>query len=132
MRLTRAQLQADIDFLVMRANAAGCCDFTNDRWTGLSSNSLVNFAFGGKHDCMPSDRSDYAACVRTFRRLPAHRRTRAVVAALARAKEAYLKHYPAERFPGTRRAERERMERERQEWLRSRRRERRGRKRRAA
>src|SRR5262249_10884362 len=46
--------------------------------------------YGGKQNEMPGDRSDYAACVRTVRRLPKHRRTAAVMAGLGGARRQYL------------------------------------------
>jgi hypothetical protein len=96
MMLTRAQLEADVAFLLHRSSEAGVCSFSADRWIGLSSNALVCLAYGGVQDAMPYDRSDYAACVRAFRRLPKHRRTAEVRAGLRRAKEAYLKSGRAE------------------------------------
>ncbi len=96
------EMEADIAFLVMRARAAGTAYFGRDRWTGTSSNSLVDLAYGGEQRCMPGDRGDYAACVRTYVRLPAHRKTAEVRAGLQRAREAYLANYPDERFPGPR------------------------------
>lgn len=121
--LTSEEMMADIQFLLARSECAGSCSFGSDRWTGLSSNSLVQFAYGGKHDCMPSDRSDYAACVRTVRRLPKHRRTLAVMSALRKAREAYLRRYPNDRSSLARRAARQEWERrERERWERKRRR----------
>lgn len=105
--LTYEQLQADVAFLLMRADCAGSCNFTSDRWTGMSSNALVSVAYGGDQPDLPWDRGDYAACVRTFVRLPQHRRTPEVRAALAAAREHYLNHYPEDRFPGPRKAARE-------------------------
>jgi hypothetical protein len=85
-----AEMEADIAFLLLRAGCAGSCSFSSDRWTGQSSNSLVALAYGGKQAAMPWDRSDYAAYVRTVRRLPKHRRTAAVMAGLRAAREHYL------------------------------------------
>lgn len=86
--------EADVAFLLARAGHAGSCSFRPGRWTGMSSNAIVNVAFGGKQDALPSDMSDYLACVRTVRRLPKHRKTPQVWAALARAREAYTARYP--------------------------------------
>jgi len=86
--------EADIAFLLLRADCAGSCSFTSDRWTGASSNSIVSVAYGGEQKELPWDRSDYAACVRTVRRLPKHRVTPEVMAALRKAKEHYLSRYP--------------------------------------
>jgi hypothetical protein len=79
----------------------------------MSSNSIVSVAYGGKQDCMPYDRSDYAACVRTVQRLPRHRRTATVISALWTAREFYLSRYPDERSSFYRKAEREKWEQER-------------------
>lgn len=102
MSLTLDQAKADIAFLLLRADSAGSCNFTNARWTGMSSNSLVAVAYGGKQRDFPSDRSDYAACVRTFVRLPLHRRTPEVRKALETAREHYLSRYPEDRYPAGR------------------------------
>jgi len=122
MRLTRKQLEADVAFLLLRARAAGSMSLRNNRWTGLSSNALVEFAYGGVQSAMPSDRGDYAACVRTYVRLPAHRKTAAVRAALRKAREAYLANYPDERFPVDRQAKRAEREADRAAWLKRRKR----------
>lgn len=104
------EMQADIAFLLLRAGCAGACYFGSDRWTGTSSNALVSVAYGGDQDAMPWDRGDYAACVRTYVRLPTHRKTGAVRDALNAAREHYLLRYPTDRFPATRAAERLRWE----------------------
>ena len=88
--------EQDIAFLLLRAGCAGSCSFSNDRWTGMSSNAIVSVAYGGKQNEMPWDRADYLACVRTVRRLPKHRKTPEVMAALWKAREHYLNHYPEE------------------------------------
>lgn len=110
---TREELEADIAFLVLRAGAAGSCSFSDDRWTGSSSNALVRLAYGGKQDCMPSDRSDYAACVRTYVRLPKHRQTLAIRAGLGKARKAYLNRYPED---ATARSRNEARARRQAEW----------------
>ena len=97
--MTPEQAKADIAFLLMRSQSAGKVSFTNDRWIGMSSNALVALAYGGKQDAMPRDRGDYAACVRTYVRLPQHRKTPEVRAGLKLAREAYLARYPHERTP---------------------------------
>jgi hypothetical protein len=86
--------RADVAFLLARAAEAGACKFYGERWVGMSSNSIVSVAYGGEQTDMPSDRGDYASCVRTVRRLPRHRRTPAVIAALRAAKGAYRTRYP--------------------------------------
>lgn len=108
--VTIARLEADVAFLVRRASEGGIARFTADRWTGLSSNALVALAYGGEQTVMPLDRGDYAACVRTYWRLPRHRKTAAVKAGLLAARAAYLSRHPEGRYPATRRAERERWE----------------------
>jgi hypothetical protein len=100
-----AEMEADIAFLLLRAGCAGSCSFSSDRWTGQSSNALVALAYGGKQTAMPWDRSDYAACVRTVRRLPRHRRTAAVMDGLKAAREHYLSRHPNDRNSLVRRAE---------------------------
>lgn len=113
--MTEEEYKADIAFLLSRAMCAGSASFSNDRWTGMSSNSIVALAYGGRQESLPLDRSDYAACVRTVRRLPKHRRTEDVMEALKRAREAYLKHYPHHRSSLARKAERDKWEREREQ-----------------
>lgn len=125
-QMTVEEMQADIDFLLLRADCAGSCSFTSDRWTGMSSNSLVALAYGGRQSCMPSDRSDYAACVRTFLRLPKHRKTQKVRDGLRKARAAYLKHYPEDANSLDRRRRRVEWEaREAERWKRRRKRRRR-------
>ena len=94
LRAALAEQQADTAFLLARAGHAGSCSFAPGRWTGMSSNAIVSVAFGGDQIALPSDMSDYLACVRTFRRLPRHRRTPTVRAALKRARDAYTARYP--------------------------------------
>lgn len=105
MALTLEQAEADIAFLLARSASAGSVNFMPGRWTGMSSNALVALAYGGEQTAMPSDRADYAACVRTFWRLPKHRKTADVRAGLKIARDAYLANYPGDRFPGPRNAE---------------------------
>ena len=77
---TKAQLQAERDFLLARTDAANV--YRPDhrpRWTGTSSNALVRYAFGGDAPASgeyPMDPSDLAACYRTVWRLPDHLRPR--------------------------------------------------------
>lgn len=89
MSLTLEQALEDIAFLVKRAGGAGGFGGWGRRSVGMSSNALVSLAYGGIQDQMPHDRDDYAACVRAVRQLPRHRRTQAVLSALADAKVAY-------------------------------------------
>ncbi len=90
------QLKADVDYLARRASRAGAfiCDARRD--TGISSNSLVAIAYGTGTQQMPSDWSDYAACVRAVRGLPRHRRTSAVLMALRQARKTVEGRYPRE------------------------------------
>lgn len=83
MRLTKAQMQEDIDFLLYRAMDAGSFRFGDDRLrcVGVSSNEIVRLAYTGEHrgeGYMPSDHSDAGACARTWAMLPAHRQTTGV------------------------------------------------------
>ena len=75
-------LRAERDFLLDRVGHAGKCMFGGKRWTGMSSNALVDVAFGRKNDRLPLDGSDLAACYRTVMRLPDHLISRAVIAQL--------------------------------------------------
>lgn len=82
------RLRAERDFLLARARAACKCSFGEGRWTGMSSNALVDVAFGGENGCLPMDAGDLAACYRTVMRLPDHLRTEAVMAQLAKGERA--------------------------------------------
>lgn len=117
MTFTRKQLEADVAFLVLRAKSAGSISFNDQRWTGQSSNALVDLAYGGEQTAMPSDRGDYAACVLTYARLPAHRKTEAVRAALKAAREAYLERYPEDRYPRQRKEVREKRDSQHAEYM---------------
>ncbi|MEZ0249722.1 MAG: hypothetical protein ACAH20_02045 [Methylobacteriaceae bacterium] len=111
-----AELQADVAFLLARCAEAGRAGFSSDRWTGMSSNALVSVAYGGEQAAMPYDRFDYAACVRTYARLPRHRRTPEVRAALRLAKAVLITRHPECATAPSRndaRREAERQERER-------------------
>ncbi len=113
--MNKSQMQADIDFLLLRAGSAGSCSFSNDRWTGLSSNAIVAVAYGGEQTAMPWDRGDYAACVRTVRRLPRHRRTAKVMDALRTARAAYIKNNPRHQTAADRNAYYAELEAKREE-----------------
>lgn len=108
--MTEREYEQDIAFLVARQREAGSCRFGGDRWTGMSSNAIVCVAYGGEQDAMPHDRGDYAACVRTVKRLPKHRRTKAVMQALRKAREHYLDNYPSHRSSIARRDERQKWQ----------------------
>ena len=81
---------ADVAYLIQRASGAGHLRFDAQRDYGVSSNALVLYAYTGVEPTewqWPSDRSDYAACVRAVRKMPRHRRTPQVLAMLGKAKE---------------------------------------------
>lgn len=84
----------DRDFLLARASNAGRCNFGGKRWTGLSSNALVEVAFGQRNDRLPSDGSDLAACYRTVQALPSHRVTEQVLHQLNLGEKAVGEYYP--------------------------------------
>jgi hypothetical protein len=88
------RLTAERDFLLLRAGRAGSVSFGNERWTGMSSNALVEVAFGQCNHCLPSDANDLAACYRTVLRLPTHLRTGAVLAQLAEGEAHVRSKYP--------------------------------------
>jgi len=72
------QKTADIEFLVNRTMKAGTCNFTGERDTGMSSNSIVAIAYGMrklKDQILPSDMSDLRACRNMWNKLPEHRKT---------------------------------------------------------
>ena len=84
-----AHLLADVYYLLQRAAGAGHLRFDAQRDYGVSSNALVAYAYTGVEPTewqWPSDRSDYAACVRAVRKMPRHRRTPQVLAMLRKAK----------------------------------------------
>jgi hypothetical protein len=93
--LTREQMQADINFLATRQKRTGGWYSDRKRDWGISSNSLVSYAYGVGSPEMPFDWSDYAACVRVARKMPRHRRTSKVMLALSIQKDAVEKRYPA-------------------------------------
>ena len=79
------QLLADVVYQLQRASGAGHVRFDSQRDCGVSSNAIVRYAYTGLEPTewqWPSDRSDYAACVRAVRKMPRHRRTRQVLAML--------------------------------------------------
>jgi len=73
-----SQKTADIAFLVDRTMKAGTCNFTEERDTGMSSNSIVAIAYGKqklKNQILPGDFSDLSACRNMWKKLPEHRKT---------------------------------------------------------
>lgn len=81
--LEKWQVLSDLLFLLNRSSEAGICRFSEDRYTGISSNALVKFAYLGigwepKESEYPKDKSDLRACELAFNQLPKHRRTKEV------------------------------------------------------
>ena len=82
------QKTADIDFLVSRTMKAGTCNFTDERDTGSSSNSIVAIAYGMqklKDQILPGDMSDLNACRNMWKKLPEHRKTAEAIKAMENA-----------------------------------------------
>jgi len=82
------QKTADIDFLVKRTMEAGTCNFTDERDTGSSSNSIVAIAYGAqelKDQILPGDMGDLNACKNMWKKLPEHRKTEDAKKAMERA-----------------------------------------------
>lgn len=91
MMFTETELQADIDFLLSRSMQAGQLLMTDERDTGLSSNSLVRLAYRpGSIVEMPLDEDDLGACERAYAALPAHRKTIEVLEALDSQRQAII------------------------------------------
>jgi hypothetical protein len=72
-----AKLAAERDFLISRAAAKH--KWGEPRWTGASSDALVDVAYGSVNKTLPYDASDLAACYRTIMRMPEHLRSKAVL-----------------------------------------------------
>ena len=90
-----AHLLADVAYLLQRAAGAGHLRFDAQRDYGVSSNAIVLYAYTGVEPTQwqwPSDRADYAACVRAVRKMPRHRRTPEVMLMLGKAKSRYMEH----------------------------------------
>lgn len=85
------RLTAERDFLRLRASHAGRCVFGGKRWTGESSNGLVDIAFGDTSVALPFDSADLASCYRLVQRLPAHLLSNAVIDHLERG-EAFVRN----------------------------------------
>ena len=84
------QYTADVVFLLARANNSGRIRF-GCRDTGISSNSIVNIAYGItdlSEQELPSDRFDLDACRLMWEKLPEHRKTPNAWAALTLANTA--------------------------------------------
>ena len=82
------QKTADINFLVNRTMKAGTCNFTDERDTGSSSNSIVAIAYGAqelKDQILPGDMGDLNACKNMWKKLPEHRKTEDAKKAMERA-----------------------------------------------
>lgn len=72
---TAEELSQEVEFLLTRAMQGGLCYFGQDRFTGVSSNAMVFYAFGGEYpssDKFPYDPSDLKACVLTRKMAPNH------------------------------------------------------------
>ena len=78
MKLTKKQMEQDINFLLGRSMKAGSCSFTDDRDTGCSSNSIVGIAYGLiklEDQVLPMDMADVMSCEKMWKKLPMHRKT---------------------------------------------------------
>jgi hypothetical protein len=78
----------DIEFLVKRAGNASRISFTEERDTGMSSNSIVSIAYGYEqleNQIFPSDMGDLKSCRNMWKNLPEHRKTDIAIEALKRA-----------------------------------------------
>ena len=73
------KLQLDVDFLVRRMTLD---NNGKPREKGISSNSLVNMAYGVYSLKMPMDQEDLDACELAFKNLPEHRKTEEIINAL--------------------------------------------------
>lgn len=76
------RLRAERDYLLKRAGRAGSASWGTQRWTGMSSNALVDVAFGVENGCLPSDQNDLSACYLTVLRMPDHLISEEVLAQL--------------------------------------------------
>lgn len=89
LRAELEEARKDIQFLSRRAELAGSFAFSDgERATGVSSNAIVRLAYGGavpSADELPMDIYDLRACERAFQKLPEHRKTDAVKAAMQKA-----------------------------------------------
>jgi len=85
------ETEQDIKFLLKRSMKAGCCNFTAERDTGISSNSIVAIAYGFddlSEQILPKDLSDFNACKKMWEQLPEHRKTDEAKQAFSRAARA--------------------------------------------
>ncbi len=69
-------LREEVAFLVRRLRDR---PHGTARWTGLSSDAIVDLAFGGEGGRLPLDQNDLSACYLTVMRLPDHLVTAAVL-----------------------------------------------------
>jgi hypothetical protein len=82
--------KADFDFLLDRAMRCGWVTFTEERETGISSNSIVGIAYGIESlnkQRMPGDFSDLNACRNMWKKLPPHRKEGDAKTAMERAEQ---------------------------------------------
>lgn len=85
----KRQLKADIAFLSDRASRTGSCSFSQDRDTGISSNSIVAIAYGHTRlsdQRFPSDLSDMRSCENMWAKMPEHRKEGDALAAMEAAR----------------------------------------------
>ena len=89
---THDSLLADVEFLAPRTVGANCLTVSEKgRDTGASSNSVVAIAYGLeaklRHGIeLPGDEDDLDSCERMWGKLPYHRKTPKVIAAMGRAR----------------------------------------------
>ena len=79
----------DIKFLSQRAINASKISFTGKRDSGISSNAIVRYAYGGTipiNGELPSDIYDLAACERMWKKLPKSRKTKRVIKSMYNAR----------------------------------------------
>lgn len=87
--MTEQELKIDIEYLVNRQIKSNGLHFTDDRETGLSSNSIVAIAYGVytlENQILPGDHSDLRSCEKMWLGLPAHRKNEQAIEAMNRAR----------------------------------------------
>ena len=76
--MTNEELQEDVKFLAERQLKLASASFTQDRDTGVSSNSIVAIAYGVnsiENQKFPADEGDMQSCENMWKNMPAHRKT---------------------------------------------------------
>ena len=85
----KTEQEIDLEFLLNRCMKAGSCSFTDERETGISSNSIVAIAYGyydlDKQE-LPGDWSDLNACENMWKKLPQHRKNEKALKAMENAR----------------------------------------------